>query len=144
HALRSQELKNIRQRKAMLLGERDVQAVVGGRRLQFEIEAAAEALPQRQAPSFIDAPAKGRVDDQLHPASLVEESFGDDCRLRRHIAQYGAPFERVLNQLLGARKVEPTFLSQPAHGVSDRGKTAPSFYRSHAGQAVADFFAQFA
>src|ERR1035437_11155811 len=30
HALGMQELKNIRQRKAMLLGQRDVQAVVGG------------------------------------------------------------------------------------------------------------------
>ena len=87
----------------MLLGERDVQAVVGGRRLQFEIEAAAKALAQRQSPGLVDASAKGRVDDQLHPAALVEKSFGDDRRLRGHIAQHRAAFEDVLNQLLGAR-----------------------------------------
>ena len=87
----------------MLLGERDVQPVVGGRRLQFEIEAAAKALAQRQSPGFVDAPAKGGVDDELHSATLVEKSLGDNCLLRRHIAQHGAAFEDVLNQLLGAR-----------------------------------------
>src|ERR1700687_820470 len=97
-----EELKNIRQRKAMLLGQGNVQAVVGGRRLQFEIEAAAESLAQRQSPGFVDAPAKRRVDDQLHPAALVKKSFGDDRLLRGHVAQHRAPFERVLNQLLGA------------------------------------------
>src|SRR5712692_7045125 len=111
-----QEFKNIRQRKAVLLGQRDIQAVVGGCRLQFEIEAAAEALAQRQSTVFVDASAKGRVDDQLHPAALVKEPLGDDRRLRGHIAQHDTSFEDVLNQLLGARWIEPAFLSQPTYG----------------------------
>src|ERR1700682_542239 len=98
-----QELKNIRQRKAMLLGQRDVQTVVGGCRLQFEIEAAAEALAQRQSPSLVDPSAKRRMDNQLHPAAFVKKSFGDNRRLRGYIAQHNAPFEDVLNQLFGAR-----------------------------------------
>ena len=52
-------------------------AVVGGRRLQLEVEAAAEALAQRQAPGAVDAPAERRVDDELHAARLVEEALGD-------------------------------------------------------------------
>src|SRR5208337_5678977 len=72
HGLGMEELKNVGQREAMLLGQRDVQSVVGGRCLQFEIEAAAEALAQRQSPGFVDAAAKGRVDDQLHPSALIE------------------------------------------------------------------------
>src|SRR5271155_1977235 len=98
-----QKLENVGQRKAVLLGQRDIQSVVGRRRLQFEIEAAAEALAQRQSPGFIDSPAKWRMDDQLHPAGLVKESFGDDRRLRGHVAQYRAPLDCVLNQLFGAR-----------------------------------------
>src|ERR1039458_1915633 len=74
HAFRMQELKNIRQRKAVLLGERDIQSVVGGRRLQFEIEAATETLAQCQSPGLIDSSAKGRVNDQLHPAAFVKKS----------------------------------------------------------------------
>ncbi len=38
-------------RKAVLLGERDVDAVVRRRGLQFEIESAAESLAQRQPPA---------------------------------------------------------------------------------------------
>src|SRR5208282_2098009 len=111
HGLRSQKVKNIGQRKTVLLGQRDVQSVIGGRRLQFEVKSAAEALAQSQSPGLVDAPAKRGVDDQLHPATFVEESFGNDRRLCRHIAQDGAPFERVLNQLLGAGQVESAFFA---------------------------------
>ena len=62
----------------MLLGQRDVQSVVGRRRLQFEVEGAAEALAQRQSPGLVDASAKRRVNDELHAAGFIEETFGDD------------------------------------------------------------------
>src|SRR5260370_1581556 len=128
----------------MLLGQGDVKAVVGGGGLQFEIEAAEEALAQRQPPSLVDPPAKRRMDNQLHPAAFVKEPFGDDRRLRGHIAQHDTPFEDVLNQLLGARSIKSTFLSQPTHRVAHYRKIAPSFYWNHARQPVADLFAQFA
>src|SRR5258708_19927108 len=102
-----QELKNTRQGKAMLLGQRDVQAVVGGRRLQFEIEAAAETLAQRQSPGLIDTAAKRCVDDQLHPAALAKKSFGDNRRLRGHIAQHDPPSPDALNPLLLPRYITP-------------------------------------
>ena len=70
--------KDIGQREAVLLGERDVDAVVGCGGLQFEVERAAEALAEREAPGFVDAAAEGGVDDELHAAAFVEEALGDD------------------------------------------------------------------
>ena len=84
------------------------------------------------------------MDDQLHPPALVKKSFGDDRRLRRHIAQHGAPFKDVLNQLFSAREIEPAFFSQPTHGVRNHRQVPPAFHRSHARQPIADFFAQLA
>ena len=75
----------------MLLGQRDVQAVVGGGGLQLEIEGAAEALAQRQSPGFVDAAAKGRVDDELHAAAFVEKALGDDGLLRRNSPSTARP-----------------------------------------------------
>ncbi len=44
HRRRLQEVENIPQRKAVLLGQSDVQPVVSGRSLQLEVEPNAEAL----------------------------------------------------------------------------------------------------
>ena len=120
HGFGVEEMKNIGQRKAVLLGQRDVEAVVGGRGLQFEIEAAAEALAQRQSPGFVDAAAEGRVNDQLHPAAFVEEALGDDGVLRGHGAQHGAALQDVFDRLLGAGIVEPAFFFQPGDGFGNR------------------------
>src|SRR2546430_466695 len=63
HSFGTQEMKNVGQRKAVLLGECDVDTVIRGSGLQFEIETAAKAFAQRQAPGFVDASTKGCVDD---------------------------------------------------------------------------------
>ena len=55
-------------------------AVVRGGGLQLEIEGAAEALAQRQAPGAVDARAEGRVEDELHAAGFVEEALGHHVR----------------------------------------------------------------
>ena len=75
--LRLQELEDQFERKGVLLGERDVDAVVGGGGLQLEIERTAEALAQRETPGPIDARAERGVQDELHAAGFIEESFGD-------------------------------------------------------------------
>ena len=54
HRFGIQEMKNVSQRKAVLLGQRDVQSVVCSRGLQLKIEAAAKTLAQRQAPGLVD------------------------------------------------------------------------------------------
>ena len=128
----------------MLLGQRDVQAVVGGRGLQFEIEAAAEALAQRQSPGFVDAPAERRVDDQLHAAAFVEEALGDD----RVSASAPRPAQRGLQECIRS----------PARRRIRRGRILPSATRrclrpagllcetptgERLRQAFADFLPQF-
>ena len=120
HGFGAQKMKYIRQRKAVLLGQRDVQAVIGGRSLQLEIEAAAETLAQRQPPGLVDAPAEGRMNHQLHAAALVEKALGDDGLLRRHRTQHGAALQNVFHCLLGTGVIQPAFLFQPGNGFRNR------------------------
>src|SRR5579863_2259572 len=114
-------MKNVAQRKAVLLGKRDIQPVVGCGGLQFKVERTAEALAERESPSFIDTSAERRVDDQLHSAALIEETFGDDGLLRRHFTQYGAPSNNVFHRLLGARIVKAALFFQPRNCTLDLG-----------------------
>src|SRR5262249_5372051 len=97
HRLRLQKLEYVGEREAVLLRERDVQAVVGGGGLQFKIEAAAETLAQRESPGLVDASAEGRVNHELHAAAFVEEALGDDCLLRGHGAKHGAALQDVFD-----------------------------------------------
>src|SRR5713101_1176003 len=111
HGFRVQEMKNIGQRETVLLGQRDVQTVVSGRRLKFEIKSAAKTLAQRETPCLVDAASERGVYHQLHPAALVEEALSDDRRLRRHVTQNSTAFEDVLDQLLGACSVKTALFS---------------------------------
>ncbi len=129
-----QKMENVGQRKAVLLRERNVQAVVGGGGLQFEIEGAAEALAQRQAPGLVDAAAEGRVNHELHAAAFVEKSLGDDGGLRGNRAQHGAPGDDVLDGLLGAGVVEAALALEPVDG---RGDASARFRRVAPGGASA-------
>src|SRR6195952_52724 len=56
-----EELEDVGEGEAVLLGEGDVDAVVGGGGLQLEVEAAAEAFAQGEAPGFVQMPTKRRV-----------------------------------------------------------------------------------
>ena len=102
--------KYIGERKTVLLGERNIQAVVGSGSLQFQIERAAEALSQREAPCFIDTSAERRVNHQLHSAALIEKAFGDVCFLRRYHAENRAARHHVFCELLGAGIIEAAFI----------------------------------
>ena len=114
-------VEDVAQREAVLLGQRDVQAVVGGGGLQLKIERAAETLAQRQSPGLVDAPAERRMDDELHAAAFIEEALGDDRLLRGHLAQHRAAGDDVLDQLLGAGVIEPAFVFQPRDRVLHLG-----------------------
>ncbi len=109
-------MKHVGERETVLLGQCDVQAIVGGRGLQFEIEAAAEALAQSQAPGLVDASAEGSVNHQLHAAAFVKETLGDDGVLRRHVSQHCPPLQDVFNRLLGAGVVQAALFFQPGDG----------------------------
>ena len=95
--------------------------------MQLEIERAAEALAQRQAPGLVDARAKGSVNDELHAAAFVEKALGDDGGLRRNRSEQGAARDDVFDGLLGAGLIEAAFEFEPVHGGSD------AFGRLHSG-----------
>ena len=58
----------------MLFSQRDIQAIISRRRLQFKVKAATEALAQRQPPGLIDTSAEGCMQDELLAAALVKET----------------------------------------------------------------------
>src|SRR5437879_11840962 len=121
HGLGLQEMKNIAQRKTVLLRQSDVEPIVGSRRLQLEVEPAAEALAQSQSPGLVDSSAEWRMDYKLHAAALIKEAFRDHGRLGRHRAQNRAPLQDVFNRLLRTGIIKSAFILQPAHGRSDVG-----------------------
>ena len=80
---RMQIAEDVGERERVLRPERQQQRVFGRRGLQLEVELAAEALAQRQAPRLVDAAAERRVQHELHAARLVEEALEDERVLRR-------------------------------------------------------------
>ena len=76
---RVQVARHLGELEAVRRGQRQHDVVLGRRRLQLEIELAAEALAQRQAPGAVEPAAEGRMDDQLHAADFVEEALEDDA-----------------------------------------------------------------
>src|SRR5438874_2209434 len=81
-------------------------AVVGGRRLQLEVERTAEALAQSQTPGAIDARTERRMEHQLHAAALIEEALSDDGRVSGHGAQQRTADGDVLVRLFSAALIE--------------------------------------
>ncbi len=85
--------------KGVLRAEREEDGLVGRRSLQLEIELATEALAEREAPCAIHPAAERGVDDELHPARLVEESLGDDRLLSRESAEHALGLGEVVHEL---------------------------------------------
>src|SRR5579863_10271457 len=112
-----QKAKHVGERKAVLIRKRDVDAFIGGRRLQFEIERTAKPLSQSKPPGTVQPAAERRVNYELHPAALIEKSLGDDDGLRGHSSEHGAPGDDVLDGLLRARAIEPAFTLEKINRV---------------------------
>ena len=102
--------------KLCAVGERQHDRVLGGRRLQLEVERAAEALAQRQAPGAVDAAAERRVDDELHAAGFVEEALEHDaCRCVGSAPSAARAGAQVVDELRGRRRRRSAeLLDQPA------------------------------
>jgi hypothetical protein len=116
-----QKPENIRERKTVLIRQRDLEALVGGRGLQFQIEGPAETLAQRESPRFVDAASERRVNHQLHPTAFVEEPLRDDRGLRGNGSEHRPAGNNVLDSLLGPGTIQPAFCLQPANGLSRTG-----------------------
>ena len=64
HAVGAQILRHLRKFETVRGGQRQHDVVLGRRRLQFEVEPAAKALAQREAPGAVDPAAERRMDRQ--------------------------------------------------------------------------------
>ena len=113
HAVRMEVPEHVGERKRVLRAERQEQRVVGGGRLQLEVELAAEALAEREAPGAIDAAAQRGVQDELHAARLVEEALDDQRPLGRQRAEEPPRLAEIVDDLerRGARRARR--LDQP-------------------------------
>ena len=78
---RLQVVLHLVQREAVRRAQRQHDAVFQRAGLQLEVELAAHALAQRQAPGLVDARAVRRMDHQVRVAHLVEEALEHDAPL---------------------------------------------------------------
>src|SRR3990172_3030829 len=101
-----QKSKDIIEWKAVLQAEREHDGIFVGGGLQLEVEAAAEALAQREPPGAVDAPSEGRVNDQLHSPGGVKEALQHQILLCRNDAEHSARCREILHQLCGLPRSE--------------------------------------
>ena len=140
-----EEVEDVGEREAVLLGEGDVDAVVGGGGLQLEVEAAAEAFAEGEAPGFVDAAAEGGVEDELHAAAVVEEALGDDGGFGGNGSEDGAAGDDVGDELVGAGLAQrPHSCDEPCGGCVDLGIGLGDVAGGDVGGAGGDLFAEFA
>src|SRR6266516_4591126 len=85
----------------MLRSERNHDRIIGGRGLQLEVERSAKTFSQGQPPGAIDSIAKWRMQDELHSARLVKETFHHQSLLRRNCAERAISVREVIGDLLG-------------------------------------------
>ena len=110
-----QVAKDFLERKGMLRAQRKHNGVIGGRGLKLEIEGATESLAQRQPPPAVQPDAERSVDDQLHPAGLVEEPLDHDFVLRRNNSQRVVSRAEIVGELAGGGIAETGFDPEPIH-----------------------------
>ena len=107
--------------------QRQHDRVLGGCRLQFEVELAAEALAQGKTPGAIDAAAERRMDDQLGAAGFVEEALHREFALGRQHAQSGLRGAEVVDDLACGGFADADLLDQPCLCFCRSGVGATTF-----------------
>lgn len=96
----------------MLVAEGENQPVIGGGSLEFEIESAAEALPEGEAPGSGDAGSERCMENKLHAPAFIEKAFGNDSLLRGQCAQFGCRVTDVGGGFEGTGVAETAFVNQ--------------------------------
>src|SRR5260370_16350188 len=124
----------------MLLAQRNIQSVAGRGSLQLKVERPAEPLTEAEAPGFVDAPAKRRVDDKLHASAFVEKAFGDDGGLGWDLSQDLTTSKDVFDYLFGASVVQTTCNFQPTYRGRGLWRELPTGIRNPASTKTPDFF----
>ncbi len=97
----------------MGLAERENNGVLGHRGLEFEVELAAEALAESEAPGAVDAAAERAVHDQLLAAGLVEETLQHQRVLGRQHAEHALGGGQIVGELACGTVVEMQLAHQP-------------------------------
>src|SRR5262245_6823323 len=98
----------------MLLHQRNNDAVIGDGSLQLAIEIDAEAFPERQPPSAVDAVPPRRVNNQLHSTRFVEEAFCNDLGLSGNTSQNRSGFFNIVHNLFSDAVRNTSFFCEPA------------------------------
>ena len=101
------------QREAVVGTQREHDGVVARRRLELEVEGAAELLAQRQPQGAVDPPAVRRVHHQLHAAGLVEEALEHELLLRGHRAEHRLRHRQVVDDHRGRLAGDAGGVDQP-------------------------------
>ena len=122
--------------------EREHDAVLECGGLELEVELAAEALAQREAPGPVDARAEGRVDDEVGVAHVVEEALEHDGVERRQRPERRLAGGEVLGELRGRDCVELLLVAQPRlepfrPAVGERPERVCAQARDRRGELVA-------
>ena len=115
---RADEGEEVFQRRAVLRAHREEDGIVAGRRLQLEVERAAEVLAQRQPPGAVHAAPERRVHHELHAAALVEEALEDHVAVRRHQAERVKLGPHVANELRRRLRRQARLSVQPGGHVA--------------------------
>src|ERR1700746_2276041 len=136
-----EKIKDVGERKAVLLAQRNVQAIVGSGGLQLKIKGTAESLPQRKSPGFIDPRSERCMYHQLHSAAFVKKALCDYRGLRRNSSKRRPAGDYVLQSLFSALVIQSTFFFQPAHCCGHRSRPFTHFQRTGTRES-ADFLAQ--
>ena len=110
-------MRHLGEIEAVRGGERQHDIVFSRRSLQLEIEFAAEALAEREAPGPVDAAAIGGVDHELHAACLVEEALEDQRLAGRQRAERAMRRAEIVDDLLGRRTIETKVIHDPTESV---------------------------
>ncbi|SAK95147.1 hypothetical protein AWB82_06876 [Caballeronia glebae] len=113
------------EREAVAARQRQHDRVLGCRRLQLEVERAAKALPQRQAPRAIHAAAERRVDDELRAAGFVEKALHDERVLRRQHGERGARTRQIIDDLPRRFGIDARRLREPRDRFVDAALREP-------------------
>ena len=108
---------HVLERERVLGPERQQHGVVAGRRLELEVEVQAELLAQPEAERPVDPGAQRGVDDELHPAGLVEEPLEHDVVVGgQHPAQRGPAGAQIVDDQGGGHGVDTRHLLHEGDG----------------------------
>src|SRR5258705_6196443 len=97
--------------KTMRRPKRQHDRILGCRSLKFKVELPTEPFAKCESPGPVYSTSKRGMQDQLHAATVIEESFENEILLRRHHSQDDLCARKVFNDLFGCAERDSNFVS---------------------------------